>query len=258
MYETNHVKKDGSTFVSLVSSSLLKNERGELLGMMNISRDVTGIKDSEEQLKKALHEKEILLKEIHHRVKNNMQVISSILKLQAGYLQDKNTIAVLNECRNRINSMALIHASLYMQKDFSNVHFPTYVNNIATNLKQSYVAVDKQIDLNLQIHDLNMHIDDAIPCGLIINEILSNAFKYAFLNTNTGKINIKVQLGEGNIMLVLSDNGCGFPSDVDYKNTQSLGLQLVNSLVAQLSGNMELKSKTGTGSEFIIIFKQTK
>jgi len=142
--EVKHIKKNGEIFPAFISASVLKNERGEAIGMMSISRDITRIKETEEQLKKSVHEKEILLKEIHHRVKNNMQVISSILKLQSGYVKDEKTIELLNECRNRIASMAFIHATLYMTKDFTNINFSDYVSNIASNLQQSYGSADKK------------------------------------------------------------------------------------------------------------------
>lgn len=258
MCETEHIKKDGSKFIALVSSSILKNERGEILGLMSISRDITRIKEAEEQLKKSVHEKEILLKEIHHRVKNNMQVISSILKLQSAYVEDKKTVELLNECRNRISSMAFIHASLYMKKDFANVHFADYVGNIATNLQQSYSSNDKKIELKLDIPDFYMHIDDAIPCGLIINELLSNSFKYAFSDKKTGTIGLSVKNRQENVILAIWDDGKGISKNIDYKNTQSLGLQLVNSLVEQLSGKMELQSKPNEGTKFVIEFNKSK
>lgn len=258
MCETEHIKKDGSKFIALVSSSLLKNERGEILGLMSISRDITRIKEAEEQLKKSVHEKEILLKEIHHRVKNNMQVISSILKLQSAYVEDKKTVELLNECRNRISSMAFIHASLYLKKDFANVHFADYVGNIATNLQQSYSSNDKKIELKLDIPDFYMHIDDAIPCGLIINELLSNSFKYAFSDKKTGTIGLSVKNRQENVILAIWDDGKGISKNIDYKNTQSLGLQLVNSLVEQLSGKMELQSKPNEGTKFVIEFNKSK
>src|ERR1051326_1248922 len=145
MGEAEHIKKNEEKFPAYISASLLKNERAEIIGSMSISRDITVIKRAEAELKKSVHEKEILLKEIHHRVKNNMQVISSILKLQSAYVKDKKTIELLEECRNRISSMAFIHATLYMTKDFSNINFADYVSNIAGNLQQSYVRDRKSV-----------------------------------------------------------------------------------------------------------------
>lgn len=256
--EVQYIKKKGEIFSAYISASILKNERGETIGMMSISKDITRMKETEHQLKKSVHEKEILLKEIHHRVKNNLQVISSILKLQTGYVKDKKTIELLNECRNRIAPMAFIHATLYMTKDFANINFSEYVGNIAGNLHQSYVGSDKKIVLNLVVPKVFLHIDQAIPCGLIINELLSNSFKYGFLKKKKGIAGISVKVEKENIILAIWDNGTGFPKTVDYRNTKSLGLQLVISLVEQIRGKIKMESRLNGGTKFIIVFRKTK
>ncbi|HEY4797938.1 MAG TPA: histidine kinase dimerization/phosphoacceptor domain -containing protein, partial [Bacteroidia bacterium] len=256
--EVMQIKKNGDTFPAFISASLLKNDKGETIGMMGISRDITQTKETEAQLKKSVHEKEILLKEIHHRVKNNLQVISSILKLQSAYVTDKKTLDLLSECRNRISSMAFIHATLYMTNDFANINFSEYVANLAGNLQQSYAGKDKKILLRLDIPKVYLHIDDAIPCGLIINELLSNSFKYAFAQKKKGSVGISVKVKKENIILAIWDDGSGFPKKVDYKNTESLGLQLVNSLVEQLNGKIKLESKKDKGTKFIIAFRKSK
>lgn len=258
MGEAEHIKKNKETFPAYISASLLKNDKGEIIGTMSISRDITRIKEAEEQLKKSVHEKEILLKEIHHRVKNNMQVISSILKLQSAYVKDKKTVELLEECRNRISSMAFIHASLYLTKDFTNINFADYVSNIAGNLQQSYVSKDKKVLLKIDVPKVNLHIDDAIPCGLIINELLSNSFKYAFQKMKRGTVGISVKVKKENIILAIWDNGSGFPKNIDYKNTASLGLQLVNSLSEQIGGKIKMESKKDKGTQYIIAFRKTK
>lgn len=256
--EVRHIKKNHDIFPAYISASVLKNERGENIGMMSISRDISRIKETEEQLKKSVHEKDILLKEIHHRVKNNMQVISSILKLQSAYVKDARTIELLDECRNRISSMAFIHATLYMTKDFTNINFAEYVNNIASNLKQSYVSPEKNILLELNVPKVFLNIDDAIPCGLIINELLSNSFKYGFVKKKNGTVGITVKVKKENIILAIWDDGAGFPKKVDYKNTESLGLQLVISLAEQLRGRIKLNTKPGEGTKFILAFRRTQ
>lgn len=258
MGEAEYVKKNGETFTAYLNAALLKNERGEIIGTMSISRDITRIKETEEHLKKSVHEKETLIKEIHHRVKNNMQVISSILKLQSAYVTDKKTLELLDECRNRIASMAFIHATLYMTKDFTSINFADYVSNIAGNLHQSYVSSDKKIALKLDVPDVFLHIDDAIPCGLIINELLTNSFKYGFAKKKKGTVGISVKVKKENIILAIWDNGAGFPKKMDFRNTESLGLQLVNSLTEQLGGKIKLESKQNEGTRFIIAFRKTK
>jgi PAS domain S-box-containing protein len=255
--EVMHIKSNGEKFPAYISASILKNERGENIGMMSISRDITRIKETEEQLKKSVHEKDILLKEIHHRVKNNMQVISSILKLQSAYVKDKRTIELLDECRNRIASMAFIHATLYMTKDFTRINFAEYVSNIASNLKQSYVTPDKKIVLKLDVPKIFLHIDDAIPCGLIINELLSNSFKYGFVKKKKGSVGILVKVKKENIILAIWDDGAGFPKKVDYRNTESLGLQLVISLTEQLNGKLKMNTKAREGTKYILAFKRS-
>jgi len=256
--EVKQIKKNGDTFPAFISTSLLKSDKGEIIGMMSISRDITHTKETEDQLKRSVHEKETLLKEIHHRVKNNLQVISSILKLQSAYVKDKKTLDLLSECRNRISSMAFIHATLYMTNDFANINFAEYVANLAGNLQQSYAGKDKKILLRLDIPKVFLHIDDAIPCGLIINELLSNSFKYAFAKKKKGAVGISVKVKKENIILAIWDDGSGFPKTVDYRNTESLGLQLVISLVEQLSGKMKMESKKDKGTKFIIAFRKSK
>ena len=187
-----------------------------------------------------------------------MQVISSILKLQTAYIKDKKTVELLNECRNRISSMAFIHAALYMTKDFSNVSFSDYVSNIAGNLQQSYVSADKKILLKVDIPKVNLHIDDAIPCGLIINELLSNSFKYAFAKKKKGTVGISVKVKKENIILAIWDNGAGFPKNINYKDTESLGLQLVNSLTEQIGGKIKMESKKDEGTQYIIAFRKSR
>jgi PAS domain S-box-containing protein len=217
-----------------------------------IGHDITEKKLSEEKIKQSLKEKEVLLKEVHHRVKNNLQVISSILNLQSSYVKDKKTLEILRESQNRIKSMAFIHESLYQTKDFSNINFTEYVTSLANNLVHSYQSFEDQVDLELKIQDIYLNLDIAIPCGLIINEILSNALKYAFQKNEKGKIGIRLSILEQEITLVIRDNGVGLPAHIDYRNTESLGLQLVVTLVDQLGGTIKLDRLKGT--KFTIVF----
>lgn len=220
-----------------------------------IGHDITEKKLTEETIKQSLKEKEVLLKEVHHRVKNNLQVISSILNLQSSYIKDVNTLNLLKESQNRIKSMAFIHESLYQTKDFTSINFSEYVVNLSKNLIHSYSSHDNDVELRLDIDNVFLNLDLAIPCGLIINELVSNALKYAFpASIKEGEIVVGLHVKGDNLQLIISDNGIGLPKDIDYRNTESLGLQLVVTLVDQLNGTVSLENKNGT--EYTIIFKQ--
>lgn len=208
--------------------------------------DITARKQAEAQLTASLHEKEMLLKEIHHRVKNNMQVISSLLNLQSGYISDAQTLEIFQESQNRVRSMALIHEKLYRSKNLAEIDLGEYVNDLVTHLFRSYKADGKGVTLKVQAQDVYLGIDTAVPCGLIINELISNALKHAFPNNRQGEIRVELQKEQRQVCLCISDNGIGFPLDLDFHNTPSLGLQLVNTLVGQLDGTIDLQNGQGT------------
>lgn len=211
------------------------------------------LRNSEEKIKQSLKEKEVLLKEVHHRVKNNLQVISSILNLQSSYVTDEQTIDVLQESQNRIKSMSFIHESLYQTKDFTGVNFADYIQNLYNNLLFSYSPKNKKIKIKKQLQNVHLNIDTAIPCGLIINELVSNALKHAFTNKKTGTVELKMKtIGSKKIQITIADNGKGFPPKFDYKNTSTLGLQLVMVLVGQIKATIKQINKNGV--KFIITF----
>jgi len=228
---------------------------GNIFSTKSILRNITEEKIAEQELKKSLQEKEILLKEVHHRVKNNLQVISSILNLQSSYVEDKKTLAILRESQNRIKSMSFIHESLYQTNDFSKINFSHYIKNLSKNLVHSYVIYDNLIELEIKSTEVFLNLDLSIPCGLIVNELVSNALKYAFKKEEKGKISIELFVKEGEVNLIIKDNGVGLSQEIDFYNTETLGLQLVISLTEQINGNiMLLKEKKGTG--YIITFKK--
>lgn len=232
-------------------------EDGSVMEVSGISHDITEKKLSEEHIRLSLQEKEVLLKEVHHRVKNNLQVISSILNLQSSYVKDEGTLQILKESQNRIKSMAFIHESLYQTKDFSSINFSEYIINLSQNLIHSYSNFDNEVKLNLDIQNVFLNLDLAIPCGLIINEIVSNALKYAFVdNSEEGEIAIVMKTNGDYLELRVGDNGKGLPKNIDYRNTESLGLQLVVTLTDQLSGTIELDLEKGTN--YTIIFKHNQ
>lgn len=230
-----------------VRSSPMLSDRGELLGHVGTVEDITERKQAEEQIKASLQEKEVLLKEIHHRVKNNLQIISSLLNLQSAAIDDQQTIEILQQCENRVASMALIHEQLYQSKDLAKIDFREYIENLVANLFSSYDFHTDVIALKVNVDNLCLCFDTAIPCGLIINELVSNSLKYAFLPGIKGEICIDIYAESNNILtLVVSDDGIGFPKDLDFKNTESLGLQIVVALTNQLGGTIELNSNIGT------------
>ena len=230
-------------------------EKNQIEEISCIAQDITSKKLSEQQIKDSLKEKEVLLKEVHHRVKNNLQVISSILNLQTSYVKDKKVLNVLKESQDRIKSMAYIHESLYQSKDFSKINFSEYIENLSKNLMHSYGSYNNLIDLKLDIDDIYLNLDLAIPCGLIVNELVSNALKYAFSDRAKGVVFIKVKINKNDLSIVVKDNGNGFPQNINFKKTETLGLQLVNALAEQIKGSVNMETKKTTGTSFTINFK---
>lgn len=214
------------------------------------------LKRSKIELQNALKEKEMLLKEIHHRVKNNLMIISNLLELQSYYVRDKADLNVFRESKTRADSMALIHERLYQSTDLKSIDIGDYIRNLAADIFDTYVIDPDQINLMVHVDDIRLDTNTAIPLGLIINELLTNSLKYAFPNDKKGNITIELNKNDDKFTLIIKDDGIGFPSDLDYKNTETLGLELVNSLTQQVNGNMELISADGT--EFRITFEELK
>ena len=210
-------------------------------------------KKIEEKLSSSLAEKEFLLKEIHHRVKNNLQIISSLLNLQADKIDDPKTKEKYTESIGRIKSMAIIHELLYRSKNLSTIKIKDYLDELVSYITRTY-NVHKHIKVNLtvKVQQKFIELDKAIPCGIIINELLSNSFKYAFKNKDKGSINVIFEEKNRQYNLVVSDNGVGFDKSGNLKHLDTLGLQLVSSLVGQLGGI--LKTETKKGSTFSIHF----
>ena len=232
---------------------------------------------AEEQLQDSLSEKEVLLKEVHHRVKNNLQIISSIINLQLHSINDNRTIVLLRDCQNRIKAMAFIHDSLYQSDNFSKINIKEYITKLTKNTFYSYTPKVGDIYLKLNTEHVLLDIDQAIPCGLIVNELLTNVLKHAFdsgwsnnyIRSNrvetitkkkerNGSVKKKVQVSlnqiDKYIYLSVSDNGKGIPEGLDMEHTESLGYQLIYSLVKQLKGNISIKRNNGT--DITVNFKE--
>ncbi|NJD56325.1 MAG: PAS domain S-box protein [Nitrospirae bacterium] len=254
-------RKDGSELpVELSLSAIRTRGKWQAVG---IFRDITQRKQAENRILASLEEKEVLLQEIHHSVKNNMQVITSLLDLQLGYVQDRDPQEIFSEIKNRIKSMALVHEKLYMSKDLSKVDFSDYLETLINNLYRFYNVSTTTVALNLDARDIALGIDMAIPCGLIVNELVTNSLKYAFPGGRTGEVLVKLMRtgreddGRDLYELTVKDNGIGIPQDLDLTGINTLGLYLVTTLVEhQLQGTVSL-NRTG-GTEFIIRFKALK
>ncbi|MBN1348475.1 PAS domain S-box protein [candidate division KSB1 bacterium] len=229
----------------------------KVIKMITVIRDITEQKKADEQIRLALREKEVLLKEIHHRVKNNMQVISSLLNLQADYIQDPQARDVFRECQSRIKSMALVHERLYQAQDLSRIDFSEYIRSLTNGLLRAYRLKAGDVAIKVDAESVLLPIDVSIPCGLIINELVTNALKYAFVEKQRGHIYVALRkFDENTIDLIVSDNGIGIPEGIDIRKTETLGLNLVTNLVeGQLRGSIQLDRSSGTS--FLIKFKIT-
>jgi two-component sensor histidine kinase len=208
--------------------------------------DLIEQKRIEAQLTTSLREKEVLLKEIHHRVKNNLQVVASLLYLQSDSLDDPQLLAQFQESQHRIHSMALIHETLYQARDLAHVDFAQYIQALAAYLMQSYTVDDARIILQTHTHEVWLDIDAAVPCGLILNELVSNTLKHAFPDGRPGEIHLDLRSEPGLTTLRVRDTGVGFPDGLDVRQAESLGLQLVGMLTEQLGGTIDLSRAEGT------------
>ena len=246
---------DGSTFPAIVVSSVIF-DRGRPLGLRGAIIDITERKQAEDSVQTALREKEILLREIHHRVKNNMQVISSLFNLQAGQITAENARRVLKEGQLRIRSMALVHEKLYQSRDLSKIDFADYLRSLAAHLFHFYRVEAGRIRLETtHLEPVYLSVNSAVPSGLLVNELVSNSLKHAFPADRKGTVEIGIRRDEdGRVELRVADDGVGLPGSLDFRRTESLGLQIVNLLADQLGGTIELGD--GNGTDIRISFRE--
>ncbi len=242
-YETETVDINGDKlwFQTQICPMIMNNK---VVGLTLFSLNITSRKHAEEKIIQSLKEKEILLKEVHHRVKNNLQIISSILNLQTSKTSDSKTLEIIHDSQLRIKSMSIIHELLYRTNDFSKINFSVYIREILSNLLSSS-SKSKNIEMVYDVETIYLDLDLSIPCGLIINELVTNSFKYAFNDTKKGKLTINLNKEEGKVKLRIADNGKGMPAKINYRDTQSLGMQLVMTLTQQIDGKIELDNKNG-------------
>ncbi len=249
VFEVNQQRKDGTLVPVEISGKSF--EIGDRKLFLAIARDITEHKRAEDQIKASLREKEVLLREIHHRVKNNLQVVSSLLNMQARNAKDKNTIEILSEARDRIKTMSLIHSQLYESRDLAEINMKGFVDLLLGQLLQSYPVGDTRITPVVRADDYPFPISVAVPVGLIINELLSNALKHAFVGRDEGKIEVSLTASEGGgIHLTVGDDGAGLPPGFDINESKTLGLRLVKILTEdQLQGTLEVTSDGGATFE---------
>ena len=255
--EKRYIHKDGHTVLVDVAASLIKGESGELAYGFAFVQDITDRKRNEEQLEKNLKEKELLLSEIHHRVKNNLQIVSSLLNLHSKQTKDQKALAVIEESRQRIQSMGLIHEQLYRSEDFTSIDMKKFILDLIRTQRTMAISGKKGVEYEVGIDNIFFEIDMATPVGLIINEIITNSLKYAFPERDDGIIGISLAaLKNDEYELLIFDNGIGLSQEIVPDTTKTFGLYLVKMLVkAQLKGSLEIDRTTGT--RFIIRFKKS-
>lgn len=224
--------------------------------VLGVAADITARKLAEEITKRSLKEKELLLKEIHHRVKNNLQIIISLLKLQSKYVFDPRDLEIFNKSRSRVETMSLIHEKLYKSADISQIDIGNYLRELVSHLLKAYNLSNAQIDFIINADNILMTIDTAIPCGLIVNELINNILKHAFPEGYTGKIELNLRRSDENVILEVIDNGIGIPEAFELDKSDTLGMQLIDTLVKQLDGIIEIDRSSGT--RFSIEFRELK
>ncbi|EMJ93310.1 sensor histidine kinase [Leptospira alstonii] len=238
-----------------ISYSSIRDSSHNLIGATQIIRDITERKHGEERLKKTLEEKEVMLKEIHHRVKNNLQVVASLLGLQAEHSENEKISRILKECERRIQSMALIHKELYQSENITKIDFYDYLDTLLVSLLHSF-GKEKKVEFRISSKPNFVSIETAIPLGLIVNELVTNSLKYAFSDEGGGKISVKLRLDVLESVLEVCDNGVGMPETFDLDKSESLGLRLVGILSKQLRGKfLLLPPEEERGTKFQVRFK---
>ncbi|MGF7119462.1 sensor histidine kinase [Methanobacterium oryzae] len=245
------LKRDGERFPANISIGIIPDLAGKPTTMMATVKDITQRKKTENEVKKSLREKERLLREIHHRVKNNLQVVVSLLSLQSDFVGEKEASEILRDSEVKVQSMAMVHKLLYQTTDISRLDFMEYLKKLTSNILDTY-PIHENILLNLNAQDIHLDADTAIPCGLIITELLTNSLKYAFNEGDQGSITINMERKDDEYILTVADDGIGVPDDLENISGDGVGLNLVNSLVLQLEGTLKLDNSKGT--KFIIEF----
>lgn len=236
-------------------NSVIRDDEGKVIEVLSAGIDITELLEKEEKLQASLREKEVLLRELHHRVKNNLQIITSLLRLHSRYVKSPEVLNILKDSQSRIKSIALLHEKFYHSEDLANVKFGDYIKSLVRDLYRSYDVDRSRVELKLEVDNIFLPIDRAIPAGLVINELVSNSLKYAFPEGRKGTIRIKLSLKGEEVEIIVSDDGVGISKDVDFDSPSTFGFRLIRILVEeQLKGKIKLK--TGKGTEFRIRFRR--
>jgi PAS domain S-box-containing protein len=243
--EFQNRNKAGELYWESVLISPVKDDHGIIRHFVVISEDITERKKAEERIKASLNEKEVLLKEVNHRVKNNLQIITSLLNLQSSHLHDERDLEMFKDAQNRLKTMAMIHEMLYKSKDLSRIDAADYIRSLTTSLFKSY-SIGDRVGLTADAEEISLDIDSIVPIGLIVNELVTNSFKYAFPGGRKGEVRVRLSKADHLITLLVSDNGIGLKTDDRIRKPGSLGLELVESLTDQLNGTMEIDPTHGT------------
>jgi PAS domain S-box-containing protein len=252
-YETCLKSKYGEFIPVLLSKSIIKDENGNVMGIVCIGNNIEEIKEAKDKIKASLNEKELLLRELHHRVKNNLQIILSLINLQSNGIKDQQDLEIFRESQSRVKSLAIIHEKLYQSADFASINFEEYIQSLVSYLLSYYSTISINVDIDVE-KDIVLNMDTAVPCGLIINELVTNSIKFAFTGVKTGNIYIKLHYEDGSLILIIGDNGIGLPEGMDFESSEKLGLQLVKTLTDQLEGTIQYNGENG--AEFKIVFKE--
>jgi PAS domain S-box-containing protein len=250
--ECRFFARDGNVIWVHGEARLIRDQAGLPVLLQGVAFDITETKRAQQIVEASLREKEILLKEIHHRVKNNLQITSSLLRLQSARIDQEQARQFLRESQDRLRSMALVHEMLYRSQDLAHVDFAEYARSLVSQLVRSYGASARRISHSVEVADIQLNIDKAVPSGLIINELVANALKHAFPEGRTGHIRVQMEAAQDRYLLRIGDDGVGISAAVDLAQTETLGLQLVRTLTDQLEGTLRVRRQGGT--EFTIDF----
>ncbi len=257
-FELKMISKDGEIAVLAAKAYPLKDSSGKIIGCTGTASDITHIKEYQDTLERNLKEKEILIKEIHHRVKNNLAVISGIIGLQTMHLEDEKVRAVFEQSQSRIKSIALIHERLYQTNLFSAIEIKEYLEELVKDIRSTYGSDERNIEISITGKPISLNINQAVPFGILANELITNALKYAFAGKDSGKIIVALDYKDGDIVFEVADDGVGLPDDFEKLKTKSLGMTLVETVTTQLEGTLIWDYKKNKGTTFRITFKPTE